>query len=868
MSDETPRPDAEDTRPQGPVQDDGPAVGDRTERLQPDGTIGAGRPTAPDSVTRPPAPGWGGQAPRPVAVVPPGQPLPLNPRRRVNDDPPTGEAPAVETPEPGETPADETPAAVEDATAEDTVAAQAPQDVADEAPTGKLPTVRDDVPPPAAAAPPVPPAAPPVDDRAVDEAADEPADAADDPSDLEQTAVVPVAVVPADLFDEQPTEHQPTAEQQPADEPDAPETAALPPVDDTWTADETRVDDLPHDDRAEPMAAPAADTHATPTVSATEQPTRSRWRRPAVLVPAGLLLVLGIAYGADLLVAGDDVPRNTVVAGVDIGGLSPSAAATALSDQLAPRVTADHVLVADDVQGVLSPATAGITLDVDGTVQAASGQPLNPWTRLVSLFGEREVEPVITGDETALTAQLDAFAETVDRAPADAGITVEGTTATVVPPVTGRQLDRAAAADAVTEALASGGDPETPIELPVDTVDVQVDEAAAQQALDDVVTPALAAPVTVTGDDGTTAELDPEGIAGALVFAAGDGGALDVSLDPGALQTALGDQLGDFGSPAEDARFEVTGDSIAVVPSVDGTGVDPNALAASLLPVLQQPAPREVTASLGAVPADFTTDEANALGIVEQVSSFTTNFTSGASGTNIRVVAEFVDGAVVLPGETFSLNGYTGPRGEAEGYVPAGVINNGEFTQAVGGGISQFATTMFNAVFFAGLEDVYHKPHSYYISRYPAGREATVYYDSIDLQWRNDSPTGIYVQTEWVAGGSITVTFWGTERYEIESVSSDRYNVRTPVVQEKPDDGSCNPQGGANGFDITVTRIFEDPVSGAQISTEDFQTRYAAEPVIRCVPVEAPAPSGTAPGAPAQPTGRRPSRVGRPWRAA
>ncbi len=402
----------------------------------------------------------------------------------------------------------------------------------------------------------------------------------------------------------------------------------------------------------------------------------------------------------------------------------------------------------------------------------------------------------------------------------------------------------------------------------MDAVDVQVDEAAAQQALDDVVTPALAAPVTVTGDDGTTAELAPEGIAGALVFTAGDGGALDVALDPAALQSALGDSLGDFGTPAQDARFEVSGDSIAVVPSVDGTGIDPAALASALLPVLREPAPRAVTASLGAVPADFTTDEANALGIVEEVSSFTTNFTNGASGTNIRVVAEFVDGAVVLPGETFSLNGYTGPRGEDEGYVPAGVINNGEFTQAVGGGISQFATTMFNAVFFAGLEDVYHKPHSYYISRYPAGREATVYYDSIDLQWRNDSPTGIYVQTEWVAGGSITVTFWGTKRYDIESVSSDRFNVRTPVVQEKPDDGDCNPQAGANGFDITVTRVFEDPVTGDQISTEDFRTRYAAEPVIRCVPVEAPAPPATAPGAPAQPTGRRPSRVGRPWRAA
>jgi hypothetical protein len=80
---------------------------------------------------------------------------------------------------------------------------------------------------------------------------------------------------------------------------------------------------------------------------------------------------------------------------------------------------------------------------------------------------------------------------------------------------------------------------------------------------------------------------------------------------------------------------------------------------------------------------------------------------------------------------------------------------------------------MFNAVFFSGLEDVYHKPHSYYISRYPAGREATVYEGQIDLQWKNDSDTGVYIDTAWTPG-TITVTFYGTKRYEIESISGNR----------------------------------------------------------------------------------------------
>jgi vancomycin resistance protein YoaR len=584
---------------------------------------------------------------------------------------------------------------------------------------------------------------------------------------------------------------------------------------------------------------------------------RPWWRRPAVVTPVAAVGILAAAYGVDLLVSSSDVPRNTVVAGVDLGGLSPAAAAERLQTELAPRVVAEHVVVAGDVEGTLSPATAGITLDVQGTVERATEQPLDPWTRLVSLVDERAVAPVITGEETALAAQIDGIAQQVDRAPVDATIAIEGTNASVVEPVPGRTLDREGAADAVTAALASGGDPSTPIELPVDVTEVSVDAAAAQRVLDATVTPGLAAPVTVTSQDGATSVEVPEtAIAASLTFTPQEDGELAVAVDPAALQEAMGDDFAEFGTPAEDARFELSGGNVSIVPSVDGTGADPAALATHLLAVLPQPAPRTVTADLGPVPAEFSTAEAEALGIREEISTFTTNFTSAASGTNIRVAAAELDGALVRPGETFSLNDFTGPRGTAQGYVEAGVINNGAFTTAVGGGVSQVATTMFNAVFFAGLEDVHHKPHSYYISRYPAGREATVYYDSIDLQWRNDSDTGVYVDTQWTPN-SLTVTFYGTKRYDIESISSDRYNLREPVVQEKPDDGSCKPQGGSTGFDITVTRVFRDPGSGAEVKREDFRTRYAAEPRIICVPVAAPA-------APPAPNGAVPAPVPAP----
>jgi vancomycin resistance protein YoaR len=566
------------------------------------------------------------------------------------------------------------------------------------------------------------------------------------------------------------------------------------------------------------------------------------WRRRAVLAPAGAVAVLAALYGVDLLVSSGDIPRSTVVAGVDIGGLSPAAASATLQEELAPRVQADHTVVADDVEAVLSPATAGITLDIDGTVDAADDQPLNPWTRLVTLFGDREVDPVITGEETALTAQIETIAAQVDIAPVDATITIEGTTPTVVDASDGRALDRQGSAEAITDALASGGDPSTPIELPVDVATVNVDRAEAQRVLDETVTPALSAPVGIEGSDGTSAEVSVAAIAASLTFTPQEDGVLAVAIDPAALQAELGDELAVFGSGAEDASFEVSGGTVTVVPSVDGVGIAPDHLAEQLMTVITQPAPRTVNAELGPVPADFTTEEAQALGIKEEIGSFTTNIGNAASGENIRVVAAEVDGALVMPGETFILNTFTGPRGTAQGYVPAGVISGGKFTTAVGGGISQFATTMFNAVFFSGLEDVYHKPHSYFISRYPAGREATVYEGQIDLQWKNDSDTGVYIDTAWTPG-TITVTFYGTKRYEIESISGNRTNIREPAVQEKPDDGECHAQAGNTGFDIAVTRVFKDLNSGAEIRRETFQTHYAAEPIIRCIPVAPAAPS-------------------------
>src|SRR5690606_17092748 len=257
--------------------------------------------------------------------------------------------------------------------------------------------------------------------------------------------------------------------------------------------------------------------------------------------------------------------------------------------------------------------------------------------------------------------------------------------------------------------------------------------------------------------------------------------------DAEALREVAGPQLASTENPGRDARFTFAGGTPHIEPSTDGYGVDWETVARDLPDVLTGDGQRVVTAPYGEQPAELTTEEARKLGIKEVVGEFTTGGFAYDSGLNIKQVAQDVNGAVVEPGETFSLNGYTGPRGIEQGYVAAGVISGGVPDTAVGGGISQFATTLYNAAYFAGLKDVEHKEHSYYISRYPMGREATVFQNPdgssvIDLKFKNDSPTGIVIQTIWTPT-DITVKLWGTKRYEVESVNGGQYNFTAPPTE-------------------------------------------------------------------------------------
>jgi vancomycin resistance protein YoaR len=559
---------------------------------------------------------------------------------------------------------------------------------------------------------------------------------------------------------------------------------------------------------------------------------KSRRLRKVGLVAAAVFGALAVVYGVDLFLSSGEVPRGVTVAGVAVGGESHGDAERILRDGLESRLQEPVKLRAGDVDTAVNPSDAGLAIDWDATLSQAGNQPLNPITRLTSLFSTREVNVATTTDDKKLTAAVEALRPKVDREPAEGNVGFDGVNPVAVDPKPGQKLDAAKARDVLVNGWASG----KRVVLPVAVTKVKTTADGVRKAVDEIAKPAVAGPVVIRGE-GKDATLEPAAIASVLVFQpAGDGG-LTATVDQNKLVAAVGPQLASTEVEGKDAQVVFSGGAPTVEPSVDGKGVDWAKTLTPLMDTLKKTDGRELKAEYAPKPAKVTTDAANKLGIKEVIGEFTTSGFAQDSGVNIRMVAAEVNGAIVAPGETFSLNGYTGPRTAAQGYVEAGVIKDGAPGREVGGGISQFATTLYNASYFAAMKDAGHKEHSYYISRYPAAREATVFQNHdgssvIDLKFTNDTDTGVAIQTIWTSS-SITVKLWGTKHYEVESVTGGRSNQTEPQPKQGPAE-NCHASNGAPGFTTSDTRIIREVGSGREVSRNTRTVKYNPQPKIIC----------------------------------
>jgi vancomycin resistance protein YoaR len=486
--------------------------------------------------------------------------------------------------------------------------------------------------------------------------------------------------------------------------------------------------------------------------------------------------------------------------------------------------------------------TVGYAIDRQATVEQVwrRGRQLNPLSavsdHLRASFDSISADLVTEVDDEAVERWARSLTQALTVPPTEGTVRFVGADVRRRDPEPGQRLATTSLGERAREAFTTRGD---------DTLDVDTDEVAPKTTTADIdrleqrATRLVSGPVILERGDAVL-KLGPERI-GRLYrmrrTASDDGVALDLVLRRRRLSELLDDVRGRFELEPRDATMVLTSSGPQVRNGRRGFSLDADKVAEKLDELARGDGGDARTGRMPGdhVTPDRTTTEARELRITERVSSFTTNHDCCEGRvTNIHRFADITDGVLIEPGETFSLNGHVGPRTAAKGFVAGGAIQQGEYVDELGGGVSQFATTFFNAAYFGGYDIVEHKPHSYYISRYPVGRESTINYPTVDVKIHNNSPYGLLIDTSYTST-SITVAFWGRKWAEVSSSTGTPFNRTRPQTQYE--DNPDLPRGterviqsGGNGFDIVVTRRVDYLDGGSE--TEEFFTRYLAEPRI------------------------------------
>lgn len=538
--------------------------------------------------------------------------------------------------------------------------------------------------------------------------------------------------------------------------------------------------------------------------------------------PLLVLVLLLAAWAIDSASAGGKVPRNVELAGRDVGKLPGDELANVVSDiadhyaDLPVQVRTpgdDHRIPAGELGLALDQqATIEAALDIDADTRVVA----RPFEWVASFLADRTAPLVFTVDPVTLEgglASLDGNAS-----PTEPQLVVGADALSILSGATGLRVLADGVADQLVRRAESGEEPLI-VDAQVVEDEPEVSDADAQALADRLNLTTADGLVVTAGDEQVSI---PAAVVRTWLGAEVVGSSFEVTLDDDLALAALTEAV-PTDAEVRDAAFSVEGGNVVLTPSKNGTACCAPDTAERILGAIDA-GESSVTVDLEVTEADLTTEEAEALNIVEpvggltewngqpQVRSFTTYYDPGGGGrvTNIQRMADIVRGTLILPGEQFSINDVVGQRTAENGFVEGGAIADGEMVQEVGGGVSQFSTTMFNAAFFAGLPITTYQAHSQYFSRYPYGREATMGFPAPDLVWTNDTPHGILVWSTHTPD-SVTITFYstqhayGTQTGQSEGRSGNCTTVSTERTITYPDESTATDSFNARYRDSGQT---------------------------------------------------------------
>ena len=555
---------------------------------------------------------------------------------------------------------------------------------------------------------------------------------------------------------------------------------------------------------------------------------RRRNRRLGILALVLTVVVVGVGAAIAVSRSGDgDAPGSVEVAGVDVAGKDRAEIARIVRERAKELAKEQIVVTRTDKPGFRVAATRA-ELGARPRVRAAVDEALEPRTiggRILSRIGiapTRDVEIAWTYDARKLAGLIRQVTGRVNDPARSASLEVTDDDIVLTPAKGGYGIDARALRSAIT-----GGETEISV-TPGPLSPAVTDEAAAaarEQAL-----AVVAKPVEVRFR-GNGVPIEPQVLRAALRFRE-DPPNLRVQLDPDTLYQDIKEAFSTRERAARDASFEVSGSSVRIVSSRIGRSLDMEAIAQE---ILDTPG-TAVRARFKVTRPETTTAELKGLGVKEEISSFTTPYNCCEPRvTNIQRAAEILDGTIIPAGATFSLNDALGPRTEDRGFVEAPQIAAGRLEDAVGGGVSQVATTLYNAAFFGGMDLVAHTPHQFWISRYPEGREATVSFGGPELVFRNDWDAAVLISA-YAGSNGITIRFFSSRLGRtVETETGPRTDVVQPEVKETenpdlpPGAREVTQELGGPGFTVSYTRkvLVDDEVKRDETFTWTYDPQDA-----------------------------------------
>ena len=531
------------------------------------------------------------------------------------------------------------------------------------------------------------------------------------------------------------------------------------------------------------------------------------------LILAGAVVAAAlVAVGVRLLQFHGEAKPGVHVLGIDVGGQSRGQIKTTIGRWSAQRVTIHggghtyHV-----------PRSWLVSVDADATAtRALDAGSLSS----LAVARRSDVAPVV--GRAAVAGNVLAEIARAGRAPVSATVRVEGWRAVMTPSHAGLRLDRKALLQRLTER-------DLVVEAPFKHVRPAIVTTAARSAVA-TIDALLAAPVAIDYHGAHRGAFTRTQLARALSVKPDDS-KFAVSLDGEQLARIVRPRLGKWIVRAHNARFVVAGDRVRVTQSRPGRDVDPVQLAEAVRAATGDGHVAQI--ELGPRQPDRTTAAANALGIRRKLVSYTTQMGESSSNRihNVHLMADFIDGTIVEPGDTFSFNDVVGPRTSERGFLEGQMIIGSLLLPSIGGGVCQTATTLFNDAFELGLPIVARTNHNLYLAHYPLGRDATVSWGGPDFRFKNDLKHGLLIKASYT-DQTLTFTVYGTpEGRRVVSQTGPQTKWTSPGMNYAVDLSA--PRGsvkvvkgtGEQGFDIQVwRRVYAK--NGKLIRKDTFKSHY------------------------------------------